>query len=113
MSSIEADLKMKKKQACVKVFKEVHNSTPLGVENIKIREETLKSEGWKLDYLCEENKSYSVFFSLKELKDGVQAGANTTPGQDKISYEMLKQLDNIALEEILALLLIKFHDVGI
>lgn len=54
-------------------------------------------------YISEESNSYNLFFSLKELKDAVQAGANTTPGQNKISYEMLKQLDDIALEEILAL----------
>ena len=92
-----------KARMCDKAFQEVHNSTSLGVENIKMREETLKSEGWKLDFVREESNSYNVFFSLKELKDAVQAGANTSPGQNEISYKMLKQLDDIALDEILAL----------
>ena len=101
--SIEAAKNKEKANMCVKAFQEVHNSTSLGVENIKMREETLKSEGWKLDFVSKESNSYNVFFSLKELKDAVQAGANITPGQDKISYEMLKQLDDIALHEILTL----------
>ena len=99
----EAVKNKEKASMCVKASQEVHNSTSLGVENINMREETLKSEGWKLDFVSEESNSYNVFFSLKELKDALQAGANTTPGQDKISYEMLKQLDDIALDEILAL----------
>ena len=41
-----------------------------------------------------------VFFSLKELRSAIHAGANTTPGQDRISYEMLKHLDDVVLEEI-------------
>ena len=45
----------------------------------------------------------NVFFSLKELKQAVQAGAKTTPSQDSISNELLKHLDDVALEEILAL----------
>ena len=100
--SIEAVKNKEKASMCVKFFQDVHNSTSLGVENIKMREETLKSEGWKLYYFTEESNSYNVF-SLKELKDALQAGANITPHQDKISYKMLKQLDDIALEEILTL----------
>ncbi len=44
-----------------------------------------------------------MFFSLRELRDAVRAGANTTPGQDEVSYEILKHSDDVVLEEILAL----------
>lgn len=77
---------------CVKVFQDIHNSKSLDEEGVKKREETLKEEEWKLNYDGEDNSSYNVFFSMKELKEAVHAGANTTPGQDKISYEMLKHL---------------------
>ncbi len=53
--------------------------------------------------MSEENSSYNVFFSLRELRDAVRAGANTTPGQDEVSYEILKHSDDVVLEEILAL----------
>ena len=72
-----------------------------------IRKEVLKVDEWKLNYVCEGNSSYNVFFSLKELKElqsyAVQSGAKTTPGQNKYNFEQLKHLHDIVLDEIFAL----------
>lgn len=46
----------------------------------------------------------NVFFSLHELKRAVQAGSNTTPGKDRVGYEMLKHVSDLVLDEILALI---------
>lgn len=95
-----------KANVCVKVFQEVHNSKSFGDYGLRRREEILKEEGWKLDAVNSESNDYNlffVFFSLKEVKQAVQNGVNTSPGHDGISYEMLKHLDDVALEEVLAL----------
>lgn len=99
----EAVNNMEKANMCVKVFQEVHNSKSLGDYGLLRREEILRTEGWKLNVVSSEKEFFNVFFSLKELKQAVQAGAKTTPGQDSISYELLKHLDDVALEEVLAL----------
>ena len=99
----EAVSAIEKASMCVKVFQEVHNSKSLGEEGLRNREEVLRVEGWKLNNTDTENHSYNLFFSLKELRSAIHAGANTSPGQDKISYEMLKHLDDVALEEILCM----------
>ena len=97
----EAVSNEEKANMCAKTFQEVHNSKSLGEEGIRNREEMLRTEGWRLRDTEERNSPYNLFFSLRELKSAVQAGANTSPGQDRISYEMLKHLDDMALEEIL------------
>lgn len=94
---------VKIREKCVKTFQDVHNSKSLGHEGLREREELLKADEWKLNYVGERNRSYNAFFSLKELKDAVKTGLNTTPGQDGISYELLKHLEEGALEEMLAL----------
>lgn len=98
---IEAVNAIEKANMCAKVFQEVHNSASLGEEGQRTREEVLRVEGWKLSCTSEENHSYNLFFNLKELKSAVYAGANTSPGLDRITYEMLKHLNEMALEEIL------------
>lgn len=40
---------------------------------------------------------------MKELRDAINSGANTTPGRDGLAYELFKHLDNIVFEEVLAL----------
>lgn len=92
-----------KANVCVKVFQEVHNSKSLGDYAFRRREDILNEEGCKLNAMAPESVDYNMFFSLKEVKQAVRDGANTTPGQDRISYEMLKHLDDIVLEEVLAL----------
>ncbi|KAG5852664.1 hypothetical protein ANANG_G00064980 [Anguilla anguilla] len=40
---------------------------------------------------------------MKEVRDAIYSGANTTPGRDGLFYELFKHLDELVLEEILAL----------
>ena len=40
---------------------------------------------------------------MKELREAISSGANTTPGRDGLSYELFKHLDYWVLEEILSL----------
>lgn len=96
----EALNNMEKANMCVKVFQEVHNSKSLGDYGLLRREEILRIEGWKLNFVSSENDFFNVFYSLKELKQAVQAGAKITPS---ISYKLLKHLDDVALGEALAL----------
>lgn len=100
---IEAASSIEKANMCVKAFQEVHNSTSLGEEGLRNREDVLRAEGWQSNDTAEGNRPYNSFFSLKEVRSAIHAGANTTPGQDRISYEMLKHLDDVVLEEILSL----------
>ena len=46
----------------------------------------------------------NVYFSLKELKDAIAVGANTSPGRDGLAYEMFKHLEEGVLVEFLALM---------
>ena len=45
----------------------------------------------------------TCFTTMKQLKEAIMSGANTTPGRDKLSYKIFKHLDDIVLEDILAL----------
>lgn len=40
---------------------------------------------------------------MRELRDAIHTGANTTHGKDRLSYELFQHLDDLVLEEILSL----------
>lgn len=101
--SSEAVFSKDKADMCAKVFQDVHNSKSLSEESLRLRENILQMEGWKLINSAETIKDYNKYFSIKELKDAIQAGANTSPGQDGISYKLLQHLDDIVLDEICVL----------
>jgi len=87
----------------VESFQAVHRSEGMGVERCRKRDELIEVNQWKLERSLENENPINLFFSLKELKDAIRSGANTTPGRDRISYELFKYLDDFVLEEILAL----------
>lgn len=55
----------------------------------------------KLDWSSGNDNPINLFFTIKELRDGICSGANATPGRDVISFELNKQLDDIFLNETL------------
>lgn len=99
----EAVNNKEKADMCAKVFKDVHNSKHLGQEILRLRREVLIENKSKLDGGIDTNNQYNLFFSLKEVEEAIQAGANTTPGQDGISYKLLQHVGDDTLYEILAL----------
>lgn len=46
----------------------------------------------------------NLFFSLEELHRAIGKGRKTAPGKDGISYEIVKNLSDLVLEEILSLI---------
>lgn len=60
----------------VKAFQDVHNSHSLCEESLRMREEILHSEGWKLAGKSDSDQPINKYFSLKELQDAVQAGTH-------------------------------------
>lgn len=55
----------------------------------------------KLDWSSGNDNPINLFFTIKELRDGICSGANATPGRDVISFELYKHLDDIFLNEAL------------
>ena len=84
-------------------FQALHNLERMGAERCRKRSELMIVNQWKLGRSLENDNSINLFFTIKELKDAIVSGANTTPGRDRLSYEFFKHLDDIALDEILAL----------
>ena len=58
---------------------------------------------WKLEGSLDNANPINQFFTIKELKEAIMSGANTTPGRDRLSYKLFKHLDDMVLEDILAL----------
>ena len=42
---------------------------------------------WKLERSLENDNPINLFFTIKEFKDAIMSGANTTPGRERLSYE--------------------------
>ena len=81
-------------------FQAVHKSERMGAERCRKRSELMIVNQWKLGRSLENDNPINLFFTIKELKDAIVSGANTTPGRDRLSYEFFKHLDDIALDEI-------------
>ena len=58
---------------------------------------------WKLEGSLDNANPINLFFTIKELKEAIMSGTNATPGRDRLSYELFKHLDDMVLEDILAL----------
>lgn len=85
-------------------FQEVHRSESVEAERCRRREEVLSANQWKLDRSTEDDSSINLHFSIKELREAIMTGANTSPGRDRLSYELFKHLDDMVLDDIQALL---------
>ncbi|KAL7390520.1 hypothetical protein ABVT39_022758 [Epinephelus coioides] len=97
---VEAVSKKGKADMLVDSFQEVHRSESLGDERCRRRAEVMSANQWKLERSIENEEPINLFFSMKELRDAIMAGANTTPGRDRLSYELFKHLDDVVLEEM-------------
>lgn len=87
----------------VESFRAVHSSESLGVERCRKRTELMAVNQWKLEGSLDNANPINLFFTIKELKKAIMSGANTTPWRDRLSYELFKHLDDMVLEDILAL----------
>ena len=101
---VEAISNVEKANLLVESFQKIHSSQSLGEEQCTKRKEMFESNQWKLERSDVNDDPVNLFFTIRELKSAILAGANTSPGKDMISYIMLKQLDDVALDEVLALI---------
>lgn len=88
----------------VKTYQRVHSSNNVSREGQLRRGQMLEQEGYKLRANTDNNDVFNVFFSMQELKRAIGRGRNTTPGRDGLGYEVFKQMDDMALGELLALM---------
>ena len=101
---VEAVTNLEKANILVDAFRAVHSSEGLGEENIKKRRELLAGNQCKLGWSKDDLSPINLYFSLKELKDAIAVGANTSPGRDGLADEMFKHLEEGVLVEFLALM---------
>ena len=101
---VEAVSNKEKADMLVESFQEVHRSECVGEERSRRRAETLAANNWKLGKNTENDSPVNVQFSRKELREAILSGGNTSPGRDRLSYELFKHLDDMVEEEILALI---------
>ncbi len=55
-----------------------------------MRDESMAVNQWKLESSLEMYNPINSFFTVKELKDAIMSGANTTPGRDRVSNRLVK-----------------------
>lgn len=89
---VEAVSNKEKADMCVDSFQVMHRSETMGVERCRMRDELMAVNQWKLENSLENDNPIHLFFTIKELKDAITSGANTTPGRDRVSYELIKHL---------------------
>ena len=87
----------------VENFQALHSSGSLGVERCRKRTELMTVNQWKLEESLDNANPINLFLTMKELKEAIMSGENTTVGRDRLSYELFKHLDDIVLKDILAL----------
>lgn len=100
---VEAVTNQEKADMFVGNFQAVHSAKEQGTVKGCIRSELLLKNKRKLEENLENDNPINLFFSMKELREAIDSGANTTPGRDGLSYELFKHLDCWVLEEILSL----------
>uniref|UniRef100_A0A8C2KZI6 Uncharacterized protein n=1 Tax=Cyprinus carpio TaxID=7962 RepID=A0A8C2KZI6_CYPCA len=88
----------------VKSFKEVHSSESISPISKKEREKKLKNEKHKLEYNKDNMRAVNAYFSVEEVKQAIASGKDTTPGRDRIGYQIFLHLDDVVLEEVLELI---------
>ena len=59
----------------------------MGTERCRKRTELMTVNQWKLERSWENDNPINLFFTIKEFKDAIMSGANTTPGRERLSYE--------------------------
>ena len=87
----------------VESFQAVHSSGSLGVERCRKRTELMAVNQWKLEGSLDNANPINLLFTIKELKEAIMSGTNTTSGRDGLSYKLFKHMDDMVLEDILAL----------
>lgn len=70
------------------VFQAVHSSGNLGVERGMKKTEMMLLNQRKLDRSSGNDNPINLFFTIKELRDGICSCANATPGRDVMSFEL-------------------------
>jgi len=93
-----------KAKLCENNFRAVHSGANIGEAGMRKRNEILEQNRYKLEINNDNSDVCNLFFSLEELHRAIGKGRKTAPGKDGISYEIVKNLSVIVLEEILALM---------
>jgi len=58
----------------------------------------MSANQWKLGWSSDNVSPVNVLFTMKELRDAINSGSNTTAGRDGLSYELLKHLGDDVLD---------------